>query len=56
MGNDVEEIDADEDNEVLERVAAIDVSKASGKVCEPPMDRRVADCSFSRSRKSSRAT
>ncbi len=33
MGNDVEEIDANENDEVLERVAAIDVAKASGKVC-----------------------
>jgi transposase len=33
MGNNVEEIDADEDDEVLERVAGIDVAKASGKVC-----------------------
>ncbi len=33
MGRDVEEIDADRDEETLERVAAIDVAKASGKVC-----------------------
>lgn len=33
MASDVEEIDADEHEEVLERVAAIDVAKASGKVC-----------------------
>ena len=33
MENDVEEIDADGDEEVLERVGAIDVAKASGKVC-----------------------
>src|SRR5664280_2386405 len=33
MGSDVEEVDADEHEEVLERVAAIDVAKATGKVC-----------------------
>lgn len=33
MENDVEEIDADEGEEVLERVAVIDVAKASGKIC-----------------------
>ena len=33
MGRNVEEIDADGDDERLERVAAIDVAKASGKVC-----------------------
>lgn len=33
MGRDVEEIDADGDDQMLERVAAIDVAKASGKVC-----------------------
>jgi transposase len=33
MGNHVEEIEADEGEEVLERVAAIDVAKAFGKVC-----------------------
>jgi transposase len=33
MDHDVEEIDAGEDEEVLERVGAIDVAKASGKVC-----------------------
>jgi transposase len=33
MGNDVEEIEADENEEVLEHVGAIDVAKASGKVC-----------------------
>jgi len=33
MDDNVEEIDADENEEVLERVAAIDVAKASGKVC-----------------------
>jgi len=33
MGNNVEEIDVDEYEEYLERVAAIDVAKASGKVC-----------------------
>jgi transposase len=43
MGNNVEEIDADEDDEVLERVAAIDVAKASGKVCVrlPGRQRRI---------------
>jgi len=33
MGNNVEEIEADEHEEHLERVGAIDVAKASGKVC-----------------------
>jgi transposase len=33
MGHDVEEIDADQDEQVLERAAAVDVAKASGKVC-----------------------
>ena len=33
MGNNVEEIEADEHEERLERVAAIDVAKTSGKVC-----------------------
>ena len=33
MGHDVEEIDGDEGEEVLERVGAIDVAKASAKVC-----------------------
>lgn len=33
MDNNVEEIDADQGEEVLERVGAIDVAKASGKVC-----------------------
>lgn len=33
MDDTIEEIDADENEEVLERVAAIDVAKASGKVC-----------------------
>ena len=33
MSKDVEEIDEDDDEEVLERAAAIDVAKASGKVC-----------------------
>jgi hypothetical protein len=33
MGNGIEEIDADGDEQVLERVGAIDVAKASGKVC-----------------------
>lgn len=33
MSKDVEEIDEDDDEELLERAAAIDVAKASGKVC-----------------------
>jgi len=33
MGNNVEELDVDEHEEVLERAGAIDVAKASGKVC-----------------------
>jgi transposase len=33
VANDVEEIDSGEDEVVLERAAAIDVAKASGKVC-----------------------
>ncbi len=33
MGHDVEQIDADETEEVLERAGAIDVAKASAKVC-----------------------
>ncbi|MDA8265802.1 MAG: IS110 family transposase [Actinomycetota bacterium] len=33
MGNNVEEIETDEHEERLERVGAIDVAKASGKVC-----------------------
>jgi transposase len=33
MKGDVEEIDADDNEEVLERVGSIDVAKASGKVC-----------------------
>ncbi len=33
MGHDVEEIDAEWDEQVLERAGAIDVAKASGKVC-----------------------
>ncbi len=33
MGNNVEEIETDEHEEHLERVGAIDVAKASGKVC-----------------------
>ncbi|MGC8628306.1 MAG: IS110 family transposase, partial [Acidimicrobiales bacterium] len=33
MGTDVEVIDAEDDGEVLERAAAIDVAKALGKVC-----------------------
>lgn len=43
MGGDVEEIDADEGEEVLERVGAIDVAKASGKVCVriPGQKRRI---------------
>jgi transposase len=43
MGRNVEEFDADEDEEMLERVAAIDVAKASGKVCVrlPGAKRRV---------------
>jgi len=43
MASTVEEIDADEHEERLERVAAIDVAKASGKVCVriPGKQRRV---------------
>jgi transposase len=43
MGNNVEPIDVDEQEERLERVAAIDVAKASGKVCvrSPGKTRRV---------------
>jgi transposase len=33
MGHEVEEIDADENEEVLDRAGAIDVAKASAKVC-----------------------
>ena len=33
MGHDVEEVEPGEDEQVLERSAAIDVAKASGKVC-----------------------
>ena len=33
MGHDVEEIDAEWDEQVLERAGAIDVAKASAKVC-----------------------
>jgi hypothetical protein len=33
MGHDVEEIDAEWDERVLERAGAIDVAKASAKVC-----------------------
>lgn len=33
MRPDVEEIDAEDDEQIVERVAAIDVAKASGKVC-----------------------
>jgi len=41
MGRDVEELDADGDEEMLERVAAVDVAKASGKVCvRVPGDKR----------------
>ena len=43
MGNNVEEIDAEEGEERLERVGAIDVAKASGKVCMriPGKQRRI---------------
>ncbi len=43
MENRGEEIDADQHDEVLERVAAIDVAKASGKVCVrlPGKQRRI---------------
>lgn len=43
MGNNVEEIDAEEGEERLERVGAIDVAKASGKVCVriPGKQRRI---------------
>jgi len=43
MGRDVEELDADGDEETLERAAAVDVAKASGKVCVrvPGNQRRV---------------
>jgi len=43
MGNNVEEIDADEREEVLERAGAIDVAKATGKVCVriPGKSRRI---------------
>lgn len=43
MGNNVEEIDADEHEERLERVGAIDVAKSSGKVCVrlPGVKRRI---------------
>ena len=33
MRPDVEEFDAEDNEEIVERVAAIDVAKASGKVC-----------------------
>jgi len=33
MTSDVEEIDVEEDQQIVARVAAIDVAKASGKVC-----------------------
>ncbi len=43
MGKDVEEIDEDDNEEQLERAGAIDVAKASGKVCVriPGAKRRV---------------
>ena len=43
MGNNVEEIDAEKGEERLERVGAIDVAKASGKVCVriPGKQRRI---------------
>ena len=43
MANNVEEIDADAHEEILERVGAIDVAKASGKVCVrvPGKQRRI---------------
>jgi transposase len=43
MGNDVEEVEADDSEEVLERAGAIDVAKASGKVCVriPGKSRRI---------------
>jgi transposase len=43
MATDMEDIDADGDEEMVERVAAIDVAKASGKVCVrlPGKQRRV---------------
>ena len=43
MNHDVEEIDAGKDNELLERVGAIDVANASGKVCVrlPGKQRRI---------------
>ena len=43
MGNDIEEVEADDSEEVLERAAAIDVAKASGKVCVriPGKSRRI---------------
>lgn len=43
MGNNVEELDADEREEVLERAGAIDVAKATGKVCVriPGKSRRI---------------
>ena len=43
MGNNVEEIEADEHEERLERVAAIDVAKTSGKVCVRLPHRSVPD-------------
>jgi transposase len=43
MRHDVEEVDADEEDRVLERAAAIDVAKASAKVCVrlPGIKRRI---------------
>jgi transposase len=43
MATDVEDIDADGDEEMVERVGAIDVAKASGKVCVrlPGRQRRI---------------
>jgi hypothetical protein len=43
MRDDIEEIDADEDEEVIERVAAIDVAKASGKGLCPFAGRATTD-------------
>jgi hypothetical protein len=33
VADDIDEIESDEQEEVLERAGAIDVAKASGKVC-----------------------